>query len=82
VDAPDRIRILIWERGVGPTLSSGTGSSAAAVAVAAHGGASKSIDVMAPGGLQHVDWTDDGIYLTGWAELVLDGEWLGEGGGR
>jgi diaminopimelate epimerase len=82
VDAPDRIRILIWERGVGPTLSSGTGSSAAAVAAAAHGGASKSIDVMAPGGLQHVDWTDDGIYLTGWAELVLDGEWLGEGGGR
>jgi len=79
VDAPDRIRILIWERGVGPTSSSGTGSSASAVAAAAHGGASRSIDVMAPGGLQHVDWTDGGVYLTGWAELVFEGEWLGKG---
>ena len=35
VDAPDRIRIVIWERGVGPTSSSGTGSTAAAVAAAA-----------------------------------------------
>ena len=76
IDAPDRIRILIWERGVGPTFSSGTGSSASAVAAAAHGGASRSIDVMAPGGLQHVEWRDDGVYLTGWAEVVLDGEWL------
>ena len=82
VDAPDRIRILIWERGVGPTSSSGTGSSAAAVAASAHGGASRSIDVMAPGGLQHVDWTESGIYLTGWAEIVLDGEWLGGDGQR
>jgi len=81
VDAPDRIRILIWERGVGPTSSSGTGSSAAAVAAAVHGGASRSVDVMAPGGLQHVDWQDSGIYLTGWAELVFDGRWIsGEDG--
>lgn len=77
VDATDRIRIVIWERGVGPTSSSGTGSTAAAVAAAAHGGASRSIDVMAPGGLQHVDWKESGAFLTGWAELVLDGRWLG-----
>jgi diaminopimelate epimerase len=77
VDAPDRIRILIWERGVGPTSSSGTGSSAAAVAAAAHGGAARALDVMAPGGMQHVQWTDEGIYLTGWAELVFDGTWMG-----
>jgi len=38
VEARDRVRILIWERGVGPTTSSGTGSSASAVAAAAHGG--------------------------------------------
>ena len=76
VDAPDRIRILIWERGVGPTTSSGTGSSASAVAAAAHGGAARAMDVVAPGGIQHVEWRDDGVYLTGWAEIVLDGEWL------
>ena len=82
IDAPDRIRILIWERGVGPTSSSGTGSSAAAVAAAAHGGASRSIDVMAPGGLQHVEWSESGVFLTGWAELLLDGQWLGSGDRR
>ena len=32
VEAPDRVRILIWERGVGPTEASGTGACAAAVA--------------------------------------------------
>jgi diaminopimelate epimerase len=77
IDAPDRVRILIWERGVGPTSSSGTGSSASAVAAAAFGGAARSIDVVAPGGIQHVEWRQDGVYLTGWAEIVLDGHWLG-----
>lgn len=76
VEAPDTVRILIWERGVGPTTSSGTGTSAAAVAAAAHGGASRSVDVIAPGGTQRVEWKDDGVYLTGWAEVVLEGEWL------
>jgi diaminopimelate epimerase len=73
VEGRDRVRILIWERGVGPTTSSGTGSSASAVAAAAHGGAARDLDVIAPGGTQRVEWRDDGIYLTGWAEIVLDG---------
>ena len=73
VEAPDRVRILIWERGVGPTTSSGTGSSASAVAAAAHGGAAREVDVIAPGGTQRVEWRDDGIYLTGWAEVLLEG---------
>ena len=76
VEAPDRVRILIWERGVGPTTSSGTGSSASAVAAAAHAGTARAIDVVAPGGTQHVEWRDDGVYLTGWAALVFEGEWL------
>ena len=74
VEAPDRVRILIWERGVGPTSSSGTGASASAVAAAAHGGAAREVDVVAPGGTQRVEWRDDGVYLTGWAEIVLEGE--------
>jgi diaminopimelate epimerase len=76
VEARDRVRILIWERGVGPTTSSGTGSSASAVAAAAHGGAARAVDIIAPGGTQKVEWHDDGVYLTGWAEVVLDGQWL------
>ena len=39
VEAPDRVRILIWERGVGPTHASGTGACASAIAAIAHGGA-------------------------------------------
>jgi diaminopimelate epimerase len=76
VEAPNRVRILIWERGVGPTTSSGTGSSASAVAAAAHGGAARSVDVVAPGGTQRVEWRDDGVYLTGWAEMVMEGHWI------
>jgi diaminopimelate epimerase len=76
VDAPDRVRILIWERGVGPTMSSGTGSCASLIAAAAYGGALRDAQVVAPGGTQRVEWRDDSVYLTGWAEVVVDGEWL------
>jgi diaminopimelate epimerase len=77
VDRPDRVRIQIWERGVGPTSSSGTGSCAAAVAAATFGGADRAVDVVAPGGTQRVEWAPDGdVLLTGWAELLLEGSWL------
>ena len=78
VEAPERVRILIWERGVGPTTSSGTGASASAVAAATHGGAARTLEVIAPEGTQAVEWRDDGVYLTGWAEMVLEGDWLGD----
>jgi diaminopimelate epimerase len=74
--APDRVGILIWERGVGPTQSSGTGSCAAAVAAATAGGADRCVRVFAPGGDQLVEWTDEAVFLTGWAEVVLEGRWL------
>lgn len=76
VVSPDEIEILIYERGVGPTHSSGTGSCAAAVAAAAYGGAARRLDVVAPGGRQRVDWREDGVYLTGWAEILCEGHWL------
>ena len=72
---PGHVRILIWERGVGPTMSSGTGTCAAAVAAAAHGGADRTVTVDAPGGSQRVEWNDDGLWLTGWAEVVASIEW-------
>jgi diaminopimelate epimerase len=77
VEAPDRVRILIWERGVGPTAASGTGACAAAVAAAAFGGAGRDVQVVSPGGSQRVEWREDGLFLTGWAEVVLRGEWAG-----
>lgn len=76
VERPDRVRILIWERGVGPTEASGTGACAAAVAAIIFGGAAREVDVVAPGGTQRVEWTDQGLFLTGWAEVLFEGRWL------
>ena len=77
VESPARVRILIWERGVGPTESSGTGSCAAAVAAAFAGGAARDVEVIAPGGSQRVAWdAQNTVWLTGWAAIVLRGTWL------
>jgi len=76
VERPDRVRIRIWERGVGPTTSSGTGSCASLVAAAAFGGAARDAEVIAPGGSQRVEWLEDSVYLTGWAQVLCEGEWL------
>jgi diaminopimelate epimerase len=76
VETPGRVRILIWERGCGPTQSSGTGSCATLVAAAMFGGATRDAEVVAPGGAQRVEWLDDSVYLTGWAEVVCRGEWV------
>jgi diaminopimelate epimerase len=74
VESPERVRILIWERGVGPTEASGTGACGAAVAAMQFGGASRAVDVVAPGGTQRVEWLDDGLYLTGAASLIAQVE--------
>ena len=69
------IDVRIWERGVGETLSSGTGSSASAVA-AIHSGRSKSpVLVRTPGGAQTVEWTSE-VFLTGAATLLCRGEFF------
>jgi diaminopimelate epimerase len=75
IESPDRVRILIWERGVGPTEASGTGACAAAVAAAFAGGANRTIDVVSPGGTQRVEWAPETIWLTGWAELIGEFDW-------
>ncbi len=76
VESPRQVRILIWERGVGPTEASGTGACAAAVAAMSYGGAARDVQVISPGGTQRVEWLADGLYLTGWAELIAEARWL------
>ena len=63
--APDRIRMRIWERGVGPTLASGSGSSASAVTAARRGLTGRKVEVVTDGGMLIIDWRDDGVYMTG-----------------
>jgi diaminopimelate epimerase len=78
VEAPGRVRILIWERGVGPTEASGTGACGAAVAAVHFGGAVSPVDVVAPGGTQQVEVSDEDVLLTGWAEVIAHVEWWGQ----
>ncbi len=69
-----RVRARIFERGVGETLSSGTGASGAAVTAYLLGAASP-IVVELEGGELEVEIGDDlAVRLTGWAEPVYAGE--------
>ncbi len=72
------IEVRVWERGVGETRSSGTGACAAAVAACMHGLTEQRLNVEMPGGRFEVEWRADGeVLLTGAAEIVYRGEWLG-----
>lgn len=70
------IQIRIFERGVGPTTSSGTGSSASATAMLALRRCISPVKVVAPGGPQTVAWEGPGteLHLTGPATLIARGE--------
>jgi len=69
-----RVRARIFERGVGETLSSGTGASGGAV-TAFLGGAASPITVELDGGELEVEISDElDVRLTGWAEPICSGE--------
>lgn len=70
------IEIRIFERGVGPTTSSGTGSCASAAAAIQLLGLSAELGVAAPGGRQTIHWEGAGseMLLTGPAELICQGQ--------
>jgi diaminopimelate epimerase len=69
------IETRFFERGVGETQSSGTGSCAAAVASVATGRTTSPVQVHAPGGTQAVRWEEQ-VFLRGQARLVCRGEYL------
>ncbi len=75
--APGRIRARIFERGVGETLSSGTGATGAAVAHALEYDGElrpSSVTVLLDGGELEVEVGEDlRVNLTGWARPVFEG---------
>ena len=75
VRGANEIEIRLFERGVGETESSGTGSCASAVAAIASGRVASPVTVIAPGGSQTVRWENQ-VYLRGPASLVCRGEFF------
>ena len=73
VDA-NRVRVRVWERGVGETKASGTGATAAAFATRAANGLGDMIVVELEGGDLLVEFDDDGAWMVGPAEIVYRGE--------
>jgi diaminopimelate epimerase len=74
--SPTEIAFRIYERGCGPTLSSGTGTCSASAAAIVLRGAARELTATAPGGAQQVVWRDDvgEMMLTGPAEIICAGE--------
>jgi diaminopimelate epimerase len=75
IRAANEIEARFYERGVGETMSSGTGSCAAAVAAIHSGRAQSPVRVDAPGGAQTVEWSGE-VFLTGPATLLCRGEFF------
>jgi diaminopimelate epimerase len=77
VQGPNEIEVRFYERGVGETQSSGTGSCASAVAAIAASRVQSPVRVHAPGGTQVVRWAGGSVFLRGPAQLICQGEFLG-----
>ncbi|MFC2164710.1 diaminopimelate epimerase [Acidobacteriota bacterium] len=72
------IEVLFWERGIGETLSSGSGSCAAAVASNLKKLTHNIVNVKTSTGNLTVEWEEEKVYQTGPAVVVFEGNYLVE----
>jgi len=70
------IEVQFWERGVGETLSSGSGACAAAVASILKNQTDKKVRVRTSMGNLTVEWDQEKVYQTGPSEVVFEGKYL------
>lgn len=72
----DRIKMRVWERGANETFACGTGACASVVAAILNGYSNKKVTVELLGGELEIEWkdADNGIYMTGSATTVFDGQ--------
>ncbi|SHE35373.1 diaminopimelate epimerase [Desulforamulus putei] len=76
VISPREVRMLVWERGAGPTMACGTGACAVAVAGVLNNLTERNVTVHLPGGPLAIEWSDNGsVYMTGPAKEVFTGEY-------
>jgi diaminopimelate epimerase len=74
---PGELRVRFWERGVGYTMASGTGSASAAVASIVTGRASRTLRAVCDGGTLEIEWPEGGsVRQTAEAEVLYEGDWL------
>ena len=79
VRGPGEIRVRFWERGVGYTMASGTGSASAAVASIITGRTGRKLKAVCDGGTLEIDWPEGGnLRQTGEAEILYEGDWLAD----
>lgn len=73
---PHNIKMRVWERGSGETLACGTGACASVAAAVRCGYCPKDeeISVHLRGGTLKIRYTDTGVFMTGGAEVVFEGE--------
>jgi diaminopimelate epimerase len=70
----DRLRVRVWERGVGLTRACGTGACAAAVAAHRRGLTGRRVEVLLDGGPLSIEWRDDGhVVMTGPVATTFSG---------
>jgi len=76
VQSRGRVRLRVYERGVGETLACGTGACAAVVAGIRLGLLDNTVDVQATGGTLTIQWAggDAPVYMTGPATTVFSAE--------
>lgn len=73
----NEIEVRFWERGVGETMASGTGSCGAAVAAMLNDLVDRTVTVNTAKGKLEVEWRDDNVVTqTGEARAVYSGEWI------
>jgi len=72
----EEIEVLFWERGVGETLSSGSGSCAAAVAAILKDLTDQKVKVRTSMGVLEVEWKEQKVFQSGPAEIVLEGKYI------
>jgi diaminopimelate epimerase len=70
-----RIRMRVWERGIGITLACGTGACATAVAAIRRGLVGRKVELLLDGGSLALEWREDNhVYMTGPAAMPFQGE--------
>jgi diaminopimelate epimerase len=78
VRSRSEIEVRFWERGVGKTFSSGTGSCAAIVASILNGRTDRKVKIQTLGGSLEIEWREDNrLQLRGPARWICSGEYAG-----